>query len=301
MAAKEEIYYKRRVNTAYFTSLISIMLVLFTLGFIGLLIVHAKILSNYIKENIGFEIIIKPGVKEADVIRLQKQLDTRNYVKTTQYITKKEALDRLKKSLGNNFVNFFGKGDNPLLPSIDVRFNAAWANNDSISKIENRLLKKSFVKEVYYQKSLVQEIDRNLQKITLVLLVLSVVLLVIAVTLINNSIRLTVYSKRFVIKTKRFVIKSMQLVGATRGFIRRPFVWKGMLQGFYSALIALVLLTAVLAIAQENLPELAAIESTEMIGLVYLFVVLLGMAVTGFSTFFSVSRYLDMNKHKLYF
>jgi len=294
MVAKEEIYYKRRVNTAYFTSLVSIMLVLFTLGFIGLLIVHAKILSNYIKENIGFEIIIKPGVKEADVIRLQKQLDTRDYVRTTEYITKKEALGRLKKSLGNDFVNFFGKGDNPLLPSIDVRFNAAWANNDSISKIENQLLKKSFIKEVYYQKSLVQEIDKNLRKITLVLLVLSAVLLIIAVTLINNSIRLTVYSRRF-------VIKSMQLVGATRGFIRRPFVWKGMLQGFYSALIALVLLTAVLAIARENLPELAAIESTEMIGLVYLFVVLLGMAVTGLSTFFSVSRYLDMNKHKLYF
>lgn len=294
MAAKEELYYKRRVNTAYFTSLVSIMLVLFTLGFMGLLIVHAKILSNYIKENIGFEIIIKPGVKEADVIRLQKQLDTRDYVKTTEYITKKEALGRLKKSLGNNFVNFFGKGDNPLLPSIDVRFNAAWANNDSISKIENQLLKKSFIKEVYYQKSLVQEIDKNLRKITLVLLVLSAVLLIIAVTLINNSIRLTIYSKRF-------VIKSMQLVGATRGFIRRPFVWKGMLQGFYSALIALVFLTAVLAIARESLPELAAIESTEMIGLVYLFVVLLGMAVTGFSSFFSVSRYLDMNKHKLYF
>jgi len=294
MVSKEEQYYKKRGNTAYFTSLVSIMLVLFTLGFLGLLVVHAKILSNYIKENIGFEIIIKPGVKEAEVIRLQKQLDTRDYVKTTDYITKSEALDRLKKSLGNNFVNFFGKGDNPFLPSIDVRFNAAWANNDSISKIENQLLKKPFVKEVYYQKSLVQEIDRNLSKITLVLLVLSAILLIIAVALMNNSIRLTIYSKRF-------VIKSMQLVGATRGFIRRPFVWKGILQGFYGALIALALLTVVLAIARENLPELAAIESTEMIGLVYLFVVLLGMAVTGFSTFFSVSRYLDMNKHNLYF
>ncbi len=294
MSAKEEQYYRKRVNTAYFTSLVSIMLVLFTLGFLGLLIVNTKILSNYIKENIGFEIIIKPGVKEADVIRLQKQLDTRDYVKTTEYITKKEALDRLKKSLGDNFVNFFGKGDNPLLPSIDVRFNAAWANNDSISKIERQLLKKSFIKEVYYQKSLVQEIDKNLNKITLVLLVLSAVLLIIAVALMNNSIRLTIYSRRF-------VIKSMQLVGATRGFIRRPFVWKGMLQGFFSALVALALLTAVLVVARENLPELAAIESPEMIGLVYVFVVLLGMAVTGFSTFFAVSRYLDMNKHKLYF
>ncbi len=294
MAAMEEQYYKKRVNTAYFTSLISITLVLFTLGFIGLLIVHAKTLSNYIKENIGFEIIIKPGVKDAEVIRLQKHLDTRDYVKTTEYITKKEALNRLKKSLGNNFVDFFGKEDNPLLPSIDVRFNAAWANNDSISKIEKQILIKPFVKEVYYQKSLVQEIDKNLSKITLVLLVLSAVLLIIAIALMNNSTRLTIYSKRF-------VINSMQLVGATRGFIRRPFVWKGMLQGVYSAFIALVLLTAVLVVARESLPELTAIESPRLIGLVYIFVILLGMAVTGFSTFFAVNRYLDMNKHKLYF
>ncbi len=294
MAVKEEQYYKKRVNTAYFTSLISITLVLFTLGFLGLLLIHAKTLSNYIKENIGFEIIIKPGVREAEVLRLQKQLDTRPYVKTTEYITRQEALNRLKQSLGENFVNFFGKGDNPLLPSIDVRFHAAWANNDSISKIEQQLLKKPLIKEVYYQKSLVQEIDKNMNKISLVLLVLSAVLLVIAVALMNNSIRLTIYSRRF-------VIKSMQLVGATRGFIRRPFVWKGMLQGFYSALIAIALLTAVLAIARENLPELASVESPFMIGLVYLFVIVLGMAVTGWSTYFAVNRYLDMNKHKLYF
>jgi cell division transport system permease protein len=294
MAIKEEQYYKKRVNTAYFTSLISITLVLFTLGFLALLIVHAKILSSYIKENIGFEIIIKPGVKEAEVIRLQKQLDTQPYVKVTEYITKQEALNRLKKSLGKNFVNFFGKNDNPLLPSIDVRFHAAWANNDSISKIEKQLLKKPFIKEVYYQKSLVQEIDKNIKNISLVLLVLSAVLLLIAIALMNNSIRLTIYSRRF-------VIKSMQLIGATRGFIRRPFVWKGMLQGFYSALIAIVLLTIMLAIARENLPELSDVESVPMIVAVYFFVVLLGMAVTGLSTFFSVNRYLDINKHKLYF
>ncbi|UBM62358.1 permease-like cell division protein FtsX [Candidatus Sulfidibacterium hydrothermale] len=294
MAAKEEQYYKKRVNTAYFTSLISITLVLFTLGFLGLLVIHAKTLSNYIKENIGFEIIMKPGVKEAEILRLQKQLDIQPYIKSTEYVTRQEALERLKKSLGKNFVDFFGKGDNPLLPSIDVRFHAAWANNDSITKIEHQLLRKPTIKEVYYQKSLVQEIDKNLNKISFVLLVLSAVLLVIAVALINNSIRLTIYSKRF-------VIKSMQLVGATRGFIRRPFVWKGMLQGFYSALIAIVLLTAVLAVARENLPELKAVESPMMTGAVYLFVILTGMAVSGFSTFWAVSRYLDMNKHKLYF
>jgi cell division transport system permease protein len=294
MAAKEEQYYKKRVNTAYFTSLISITLVLFTLGFLGLLVIHAKTLSNYIKENIGFEIIFKPGVKEAEVLRLQKQLDIQPYIKSTEYITRQEALNRLKKSLGENFIDFFGKGNNPLLPSIDVRFHAAWANNDSIAKIEKQLLRKSTIKEVYYQKSLVQEIDKNLNKISFVLLVLSAVLLVIAMALINNSVRLTIYSKRF-------VIKSMQLVGATRGFIRRPFVWKGMLQGLYGALIAIVLLTAVLAVARENLPELKAVESPVMTGIVYLFVILTGMAVSGISTFWAVGRYLDMDKHKLYF
>lgn len=281
------------MQTAYVTSVISITLVLFTLGFLGLLIIHAKTLSNYIKENIGFEIIIKPEAKEADVVHLQKTLDTKDYVKSTEYITKTEAVERLKKALGSDFVDFWGDRDNPLLPSIDVRFHAQWANNDSISKIKTGILKNPMVKEVYYQKSLVDVINKNLNKIGLILLGLSVLLLLISVTLINNTIRLSIYSKRF-------VIKSMQLVGATETFIRRPFILKGILHGILSAVLALLLLTGVLVVARENIPELILLESNRLIGELYLFIVLLGMLVSGFSTRVAVDRYLNMNKNHLY-
>ncbi len=294
MQTKEEKYNKRRVNTAYMTSAISITLVLFTLGFLGLLVIHAHTLSDYIKENIGFEIIMKPGVKEADIIHLQKNLDTKAYVKSTEYVTRKEAVQRLKQALGPDFVDFWGNQDNPLLPSIDVRFRAAWANNDSINQIKEQVLKNPSVKEVYYQKSLVEVINKNLNKIGLILLGLSVLLLLISITLINNTIRLSIYSKRF-------IIKSMQLVGATESFIRRPFVWKGILYGVISAVMSLLLLTGVMALARENIPELALIESDSLIAGLYLFIILIGMAVSGFSTFFAVDRYLGMNTKNLVF
>jgi len=294
MQLQQEKYYKRRVNSAYITSVISITLVLFTMGFLGLLVIHAKTLSNYIKENIGFEVIMKPGVKEAETVHLQKQMDTRPYVKSTKYITKKEAIHRLKKALGADFVDFLGDADNPLLPSIDVRFNASWANNDSIRKIEQNILTNPSVKEVYYQKSLVQLINNNLNKISVFLLGLSLLLLAIAIALINNTIRLSIYSRRF-------IIKSMQLVGATKGFIRRPFVFRGMLHGMYSAFFALVLLSIFIVVARENIPELALLESNDLIAGLYLFVLLLGMAMSGFSTRFAVNRFLSKNTDKLYF
>ena len=292
MQTKEEKYNKRRVNTAYMTSAISITLVLFTVGFLGLLVIHAHTLSNYIKENIGFEIIMKPGVKEADIIHLQKTMDTKSYVKSTEYVTKKEAVDRLKKALGPDFVNFWGNKNNPLLPSIEVKFRAQWANNDSINKIKQTIVENPSVKEVYYQKSLVEVINKNLNKIGLILLGLSVLLLLISVTLINNTIRLSIYSKRF-------IIKSMQLVGATEAFIRRPFVWKGILYGVVSAVISLLFLTGVIFVARQNIPELILIENDSLIAGLYLFIIIIGMAVSGFSTLLAVDRYLGMNTNNL--
>jgi len=294
MQVQEDKYYKRKVNSAYITSVISITLVLFTLGFLGLLVIHAGTLSNYIKENIGFEIIIKPGVKEAAIIRLQKQLDTKPYVKSTEYITKEEAIRRLKSALGNDFVDFLGNDENPLLPSIDVRFKAPWANNDSIQIIQKKILTNSYVKEIYYQKSLVQVINKNLRKISILLLSLSLLLLAIAIALINNTIRLSIYSKRF-------IIRSMQLVGATKGFIRRPFILKGILHGIYSAFLALLLLSVLIVVARQNIPELAMLETDRLIAILYGFVLLLGMILSGLSTRFAVNRFLGMNHDNLYF
>ncbi len=294
MQTQEEKYNKRKVNSAYITTMISIMLVLFTLGFLGILVIYTKTLSNYIKENIGFEIIIKPGVKEAEILRLEKNLDIKNYVKSTEYITKKEAVKRLKNALGPDFVDFWGTKDNPLLPSIDIRFKAQWANNDSINNIKKEILQNPYVKEVYYQKSLVDVINKNLNKIGLVLLGLSLILLIISITLINNTIRLSVYSKRF-------TIRSMELVGATPRFIRAPFVLKGVLYGIYSALLALLLLTGVLILARNNIPEIRLIENDQLIGGLYLFIVFIGIAVSGISTRFAVDRYLGISKNKFYF
>jgi len=293
MASYNDSYYKRKINTSYITSGISITLVLFTLGFLGLFVLHAKSLSNYIKENIGFEIIMKDNVKEADIVYLQKQLDIHTGIKSTEYITKEEATTRLTNVLGEDFTGFIDDDNNPLLPSIDVRFKADWANNDSIVKMEEFVLSYNSVKEVYYQKSVVHLINKNLRKISLILFGFSILLLLIAVALINNTIRLSIYSKRF-------IIRSMQLVGATERFIIRPFIVIGFAQGLISAIIAMALLYGILIAAQQSIPELILLSSNSM--LIYLNVIVLisGLLITGISTLFAVDKYLRMKTDAMY-
>ena len=293
MASKEDKYYKNRINSSYITSVISITLVLFTLGVLGLIVLQANSLSNYIKENIGFEIIIKPDVKEADILYLQKTLDLEPFVKTSEYITKEEASERLTEMLGGEFTDFLGEEDNPLLPSIDLRFNAQWANNDSLAVIENTILANNHVKEVYYQKSLVHIINKNVRRIGLILLGFSLLLLLIALALINNTIRLSVY-------TKRFTIRSMQLIGATERFIRRPFILKGILQGVLSATIAMILILIIVTTLKRNIPELAVLINTELIIYLFTFILVLGILIAGISTSFAVNKYLRMRTERLY-
>ena len=293
MPSKEDRYYKQRVNSSIITSVISITLVLFTLGVLGLIVLQARSLSNYIKENIGFEIIIKQGVKEADILYFQKTLEQEPYVKTTEYITREEAAERLTDMLGEEFTDFLGDEDNPLLPSIDVRFRADWANNDSLAVIEQSILANDVVKEVYYQKSLVNIINKNVRKISLILLGVSLLLLLIALALINNTIRLSVYSKRF-------TIRSMQLIGATRRFIRRPFVVKGILQGMLSAVLAMMLISMIVAGLKKNIPELAVLIDAKMILYLFSFILVLGILFAGLSTYFAVNKYLRMRTDRLY-
>jgi cell division transport system permease protein len=284
---------QRRINGAYFTSVISTSLVLFTLGFLGLILLYANSLSKFIKENIGFEIVMAPAVKEADIIKLQKHLDTKDFVKSTEYITQEEASKRLKEILGDDFVSFMSDDENPLLPSIDLRFNAEWANSDSLAMIEKYVMQDENVKEVYYQKSLVSMINKNLRKISLVMFGFSLLLLIIAIALINNTIRLSVYSKRF-------IIRSMQLVGATENFIRKPFVVKGVLQGAISAALAILLLLGIIETLRENIPELKLLSSSYT--LIYLFsAILIGGVILGaLSTSMAVGKYLRMDSDKLY-
>ena len=274
-------------------SLVSITLVLFLLGAFAIFMLHARKLSNHVKENIGFEVVMNSDVKEANILRLQKELDAMPAVKSTEYITKEEAIERLSEDLGEDFHEWLGPEENPLLPSIDVRFHAAYANNDSIAVVEAMLLENPDVKEVYYQKSLVDLINNNIRKIAIILMVISLILLLIAVALIRNTIRLSIYSKRF-------LVRSMQLVGATESFIRKPFLRQGVSQGFFGGLLADVFLVVILYAVSKRIPDLALIRDLYDISAVLAGIVFLGMLIAWFSTRTALDKFLKADLDKLY-
>lgn len=284
---------KRRVAGSYFMSLMSITLVLFLLGVFALLMMHAQKLSNHLKENIGFEVVMNSNVKEANILKLQQELDSMPAVKSTEYISKEEAIHRLSEDLGEDFLQWLGNEENPLLPSIDVRFNADWANNDSINLLQAQLLKNKDIKDVYYQKSLVNLINQNVNRIGIALIIASLVLLIIAITLIRNTIRLSIYSKRF-------LVRSMQLVGATPSYIRRPFIRSGITQGFFGALLADAFLALLLYGLTKRLPELTFVQDYKIIIGIFVGVLILGILLGGLSTRLALQKYLHADIDQLY-
>ncbi len=292
MVKKDNQRAKRQLINSYFTTVISITLVLFLLGAVGYLLLNANRLSNYVKENIGFNIVLKDNVREVEVIRLQKYLDASSYVKSTKYVDKDEAAEELKSQLGEDFVEFLGY--NPLLSSIEVKLFAQYANPDSIKMVEKVFNSFSQVKEVYYQKNLVEKVNENVNNISLVLLSFSILLLLIAIALINNTIRLSIYSKRFLINT-------MQLVGATKGFIRQPFIGISVFQGFIGAIIANGMLAGLIYVLNNELGGFIGFDNIELIGILFVLVVLVGIILSLISTFFAVNKYLRLKTDQLYF
>ena len=280
-----------KTKTIYVSTVISIALVLLMTGLLGLILVHAKILSKYVKENIVLNIIVNEGAKEVDVNALQKQLDANPYVLKTQYVSKELAARNLTKDLGEDFVDFLGY--NPLLSSIDVYLKADYANNASIQTFTASINKNPLVKEVVYQKSLIDMVNQNIKGIGLVILAFASILLIIAVALINNTIRLAIYSQRF-------LIKSMQLVGATKNFIRMPFLTYGVLHGLIGGLIAVILLLLTLYFAQQQVPEMIILRDWFEFSLVFIGVVGIGVLISGLSTYFAVSKFLRLKIYDLY-
>ena len=293
MRMSEKSSSKRRVAGSYFMSMMSIALVLFLLGVFALLMMHAQKLSNHLKENICFEVVMNNNVKEENILRVQKEIEALPSVKSTKYITKEEALQRLSEELGENFQQGLGNEENPLSPSIEVRFNAEWANNDSIKVIQGQLLKKSEVKEIYYHESLVGLINHNVHRIGFVLMAASLVLLIIAITLIHNTIRLSIYSKRF-------LVRSMQLVGATPAFIRKPFVKSGISQGLFGALLADAFLALLLYGITKRLPELTYVQDRFIIIGIFIGIIVLGILLGGLSTHSALRKYLNADVDRLY-
>jgi cell division transport system permease protein len=242
-------------------------------------------------ESIGFNVILKENVKEADIYQLQKILDAKAYILSTEYITKEEAALETEQMLGEDFIRFLGY--NPLPPSIRVRLNQPWANPDSVIYIEKDLLQYGSVEEVYYKKSLLYAINENIRQISLVILGFSILLTLISVTLINNTIRMSIYSKRFIINT-------MQLVGATRSFIRRPFLYRSAVIGFIGSLVALSLLFFLVYLLQEEFEGVISLKDYELMAILALGVILTGLIINWISTFFAVNKYLNINTDKLY-
>jgi cell division transport system permease protein len=281
-----------RLRTAYATTVVSITLVLFMLGLLGLIVFYAQKISIHVKENIGFMIIMKPEVNEARIIQLQKQLEVSNFVKSSEYITKEQAAVQMKEYLGEDFISFLGI--NPLLPSIEVKLVAKYANNDSLKVVSDRIMQNLSVKEVLYQKSLVQELNNNIALIGGILLGFSILLLLIAFALISNTIRLAVYSHRF-------LIRSMLLVGATSSFIRKPFILKGIAQGAVAALLAIALLAGLVITVRNQIPDLIALDDWLAFILLALGVIVAGILLAGVSTILAVRRYIRMHVDELYY
>jgi len=281
----------KKTKTIYISTIFSITLVLLMLGVLGLILVHAKNLSNYVKENIVLNIIVDEGAKEADVLQFQKELNANPAVKQTQYVNKELAARNLTQDLGEDFVNFLGY--NPLLSTVDVYLKADYANNKGIDVLKANISKNPVVKEVIYQSSLIDMVNKNINTIGLIILGFAAILLVISVALINNTIRLAIFSQRF-------LIKSMQLVGATKNFIRRPFILVAMLHGLIASFIAVIILLGLLFYAQKEIPEIVILRNYAEFGIVLLFLVGVGIFITAICTSFAVSRYLRLKIYDLY-
>ena len=284
---------KRRFAGSYFVSLMSIMLVLFVLGMYAFIVIYTDKMLNYVKENIGFEVVIKSNTKESSIISLKDEISKKNYIKSVEYISKEEATNRMKEDLGEDFLKWLGDVENPLLPSLDIRFVADYANSDSMAMVEKWIGKKQIVKEVIYQKTLTNTINDNINRIKIVLFAISLILLLIAITLINHTIRLSIYSKRFIVRT-------MQLVGATKGFVMKPFLKTFMIQGLIAAIIALILITLTILGINDYLPEMNMELGNEYIIAIYISVIILSLILTSLSTYFSMKKYINADLDKFY-
>jgi cell division transport system permease protein len=287
-----EKYSQRKIQSSTITTVVSLSLVLFMLGLLALLLLYTGRISNYVKENIGFQVILNDSVKEVDIAKLKKTLDASEYVKSTEEISKEKAAEILRADLGEDFISFLGY--NPLHASIDVRLKADFATNEFMAGIEKDMLSRKEVKEVFYQKSMVSAVNENMRKISGVILLFTALLMLIAIALLNNTIRLIIYSKRFLIRT-------MQLVGATQGFIRKPFILNGIKHGLYGAIIAILLLMGALKFLQDQMSDLISFEDVQVIASLFVMVVLLGIFISWISTSMAVRKYLKMRSDEMYY
>jgi cell division transport system permease protein len=292
MAKREQNISLRRLRSAYLSAVISISLVLFLLGSSGILLINAHRLSVYFKENITLTLILDETTNEADAAWVRKQLDVAPYVRETKFITREQAAEEMKAQLGADFMDVFDF--NPLPLAVEAKLMAQYAVVDSVVNIEKNLSAIPHVREISYQRSLIEMVNHNIQKVGLIMLVFIVLMLFIALVLINNTIRLSVYARRFIINT-------MRLVGATRWFIVRPFLLRSLLQGIFSGVIAIMLLTGVLYMVQNEFGEITGFINDVQLLLLFLLIIMTGIFISFVSTFFATNKFVRISADKLYF
>jgi len=281
---------KRRIFSSSASVVISLSLVLFVIGLLGLVLINAQRLSNYVKENIGFTIMLSEGVKELEIINFQKTLDAADFAKNSTFVSKEQATKDLQNDLGEDFVSFLGYS--PLLASIDVKLNARYANTDSLAVIKAELNNYPVVHNIFYQENLIDKLNSNVNRLSFFLLSICLLLFVIAFALINNTIRLSVYSKRFLIRT-------MRLVGATNSFIQKPFLIKGMYQGIYSSIFAIFMLIGSIQLIQSETASMLNITDLKIIGFIFILIFIFGFLISWISTFFAVRKFIKQNESEL--
>lgn len=283
---------KRRIFKSYITSTISIAMVLFLIGMLGVVLLNAERLAKYVRENIGFTLVLNDNIQENEIDGLMKSLKASNFVKSVEFIDKETAAQRLKKELGEDFTGFLGY--NPLLACVEVKLLADYANPEQLVSIERKLSEFQQIKEVSYQHDMVKTINENVKKIGFILVFFSVLLLVIFFALINNTIRISIYSQRFVINT-------MLLVGATDRFIRAPFIKQSIKYGLIGALAANVLLLILMLSYASELTGIISLDDFSIFGIVFLFVMILGVFISWASTHLAVNRFLHLKFDELFY
>lgn len=292
MSSSFEKHQKRRLISSYFSVVISIALVLFLLGSLGLLVLNAKSVSDNFKEQVILTIYLEDSSKSVEIKQLEKSLAFSDYIKQTKFISKESAADFMKLEYGEDFLDDIGY--NPLKNSIQVNLKADYVTTRRLDSISESTLKKNFVEDIKYDKDLVSLMNSNVKRLSLWILIISGIFTAIAVLLINSSIRLALYSKRFSIKT-------MQMVGATKKFIRRPFIWRSIRLGIIGSLMAITGMAIVLYYVNISFPEFQLIQNKLSIGLLFASIFLTGILIAWWSTFFATQRFLNLKTEQLYY
>ena len=286
-----EHYQRRKLLNSYFSVVLSISFVLFFLGVLGLFLINGKKIASHFKEQIAMSIYLKDNAKDIEITQLQKKIQLDSATKSVNFITKEEAAEKYIRDIGEDFLEFLGY--NPLLNSIDINFNSNYVNTTNLEKRKKEIESIDFVDEVVYDNPLVKLLDENIKKITLILLFITSIFVLIAVILINSSIRLSIYSKRFLIKT-------MQLVGATKSFVRKPFIWNHVRLGIISSIVSLIALSIIIIQLDNYLPELKILQEANELIFLFIGIISLGIGITALSTFFATQKYLNLKSNSFY-